>query len=61
MVFHDDLARLCTRHGPANVAAVKHMARNPLKQAKPTISLEKPAKASQMDTGCLEAMIQQAT
>lgn len=40
VVFHDDLARLRTGHGPANMAVVKHMSLNLLKQAKPTISLK---------------------
>ncbi len=40
VVFRDDLARLRTGHGPANRAVVKPMARNLLKQAKPTISLK---------------------
>ncbi len=34
VVFRDDLARLRTGHGPANMAVVKHMALNLLKQAK---------------------------
>src|SRR4051812_42180572 len=29
VVFHDDLARLRTGHGPENMAIVKHMAMNP--------------------------------
>ena len=40
VVFHDDLARLRTGHGPENMAVVKHMAMNILRQAKPTTSLK---------------------
>ncbi len=40
VVFHDDLARLRTGHGPANMAVVKHMALTLLHQAKPTTSLK---------------------
>ena len=40
VVFHDDLARLRTGHGPENMAVVKHMALNLLRQAKPTTSLK---------------------
>ena len=38
-MFGDDLARLRTGHGPANMAVVRHMAVNLLHQAKPTLSL----------------------
>jgi predicted transposase YbfD/YdcC len=40
VVFHDDLARLRTGHGPENMAVVKHMALNLLRSAKPTTSLK---------------------
>ncbi len=40
VVFHDDLARLRSGHGPENMAVVKHMAMNILRQAKPTTSLK---------------------
>ena len=36
VVFHDDLARLRTGHGPENMATVKHMAINLVRQAMPT-------------------------
>src|SRR4051794_33769598 len=36
VVFHDDLARLRTGHGPENMAVVKHMAMNLVRQATPT-------------------------
>jgi predicted transposase YbfD/YdcC len=40
VVFGDDLARLRTGHGPANMAVVKRMALNLLRRAKRTTSLE---------------------
>ena len=38
VVFHDDLARLRTGHGPENMAVVKHMAMNLLRQARASTS-----------------------
>lgn len=60
VVFRDDLARLRTGHGPANMAVVKHMALNLLKQAKPTISLKNRRKRAGWNTDYLAAVIQQA-
>jgi predicted transposase YbfD/YdcC len=40
VVFHDDLARLRTGHGPENMAVIKHMAMNLLRTATPTTSLK---------------------
>ena len=40
VVFRDDLARLRSDHGPANMAVIKHTALNLLTQAKPAISLK---------------------
>lgn len=40
VVFHDDLARLRTGHGPQNMAVIKHPALNLLSAAKPTNSLK---------------------
>jgi hypothetical protein len=40
VVFRDDLARLRTGHGPANMAVVKHLAVNLLREARPTVSLK---------------------
>jgi predicted transposase YbfD/YdcC len=40
VVFRDDLARLRTGHAPENMAVVKHLAMNLLRQAKPTTSLK---------------------
>jgi predicted transposase YbfD/YdcC len=59
VVFHDDLARLRTGHGPANMAVVKHMALNLLKQAKPTTSLKNRRKRAGWNTNYLATVIQQ--
>ncbi|MGH7155333.1 MAG: ISAs1 family transposase [Acetobacteraceae bacterium] len=40
VVFRDDLARLRSGNGPANMAVIKHTALNMLTQAKPTTSLK---------------------
>lgn len=59
VVFHDDLARLRTGHGPANMAVVKHMAINLLRQAKPTLSLKNRRKRAGWNTEYLAALVQQ--
>jgi len=59
VVFHDDLARLRTGHGPANMAVVKHMALNLLRQAKPTLSLKNRRKRAGWNTEYLAALVQQ--
>src|SRR4051794_90089 len=60
VVFRDDLARLRTGHGPANMAVVRHMAVNLLRQAKPTLSTKKRRKRAGWNTGYLESLIRQA-
>jgi predicted transposase YbfD/YdcC len=59
VVFKDDLARLRTGHGPANMAVVKHMAMNLLRHAKPTISLKNRRKRAGWNTAYLESLIRQ--
>jgi predicted transposase YbfD/YdcC len=59
VVFRDDLARLRSGHGPANMAVVRHMALNLLKQTKPTISLKNRRKRAGWNTDYLAAIIQQ--
>ena len=59
VVFRDDLARLRTSHGPANMAVVKHMALNLLRQAKPTLSLKNRRKRAGWNTEYLAALVQQ--
>jgi len=61
VVFHDDLARLRTGHGPANMAVVKHMALNLLTQARPTTSLKNRRKKAGWNTNYLAQVIQQTT
>jgi predicted transposase YbfD/YdcC len=39
VVFHDDLARLRTGNGPQNMAVIKHMALNMIRNAEDTHSL----------------------
>jgi predicted transposase YbfD/YdcC len=61
VVFHDDLARLRTGHAPQNMAVVKHMAINLLRQAKPTTSLKNRRKRAGWNTTYLEEIIRQTT
>jgi predicted transposase YbfD/YdcC len=60
VVLKDDLARLRTGHGPANMAVVKHMAMNLLRHAKPAISLKNRRKRAGWNTAYLESLIRQA-
>jgi predicted transposase YbfD/YdcC len=59
VVFKDDLARLRTGHGPANIAVVKHMALNLLSRAGPGTSLKNRRKSAGWNTACLEALLRQ--
>ena len=59
VVFHDDLARLRTGHGPENMAIVKHMAMNLVRQATPTTSLKNRRKLAGWDPSYLETLIRQ--
>lgn len=59
VVFRDDLARLRTDHGPANMAVVRHMAVNLLCQATPSISLKNRRKRAGWNTQYLAALIRQ--
>src|SRR5215212_4116792 len=59
VVFHDDLARLRTGHGPENMAIIKHMAMNLVQQATPTTSLKNRRKLAGWDPSYLETLIQQ--
>jgi predicted transposase YbfD/YdcC len=60
VVFKDDLARLRTGHGPANMAVVKHMAMNLLRHAEPAISLKNRRKRAGWNVAYLESLIRQA-
>lgn len=55
VVFHDDLARLRTGHGPENMAIVKHMALNLLNRTARTDSLKTRRKRAGWDEDYLEA------
>jgi predicted transposase YbfD/YdcC len=61
VVFKDDLSRLRTGHAPQNMAVVKHMAINLLRQAKPTTSLKNRRKRAGWNTTYLEEIIRQTT
>lgn len=53
VVFHDDLARLRTGHGPENMAIVKHMGLNLMRSTKATASLKVRRKKAAWNTGYL--------
>lgn len=57
VVFHDDLARLRTGHGPENMAIVKHFAMNLVHAAKPITSLKNRRKLAGWDLDYLETLI----
>jgi hypothetical protein len=57
VVFHDDLTRLRTGHGPENMAVIRHMALNLLQQAKPTTSLKNRRKLAAWSLDCLAKLI----
>ena len=59
VVFHDDLARLRTGHGPENMAIIKHMAINLVRQAKPTTSLKNRRKLAAWNPDYLETLLRQ--
>jgi predicted transposase YbfD/YdcC len=59
VVFKDDLARLRTGHGPANMAVVKHIALNLLSRAKPTLSLKNRRKRAGWNPTYLETLLRQ--
>jgi predicted transposase YbfD/YdcC len=57
VVFRDDLARLRSAHGPANMAVIKHTAVNLLNQAKPIISLKNRRKKAAWNQDYLASVI----
>ena len=57
VVFHDDLARLRSGHGLANMAIVKHAAMNLLSQAKPITNLKNRRKRTGWNQNYLEKII----
>ena len=60
VVFHDDLARLRTGHGPQNMAVVKHMAMNMVRAATDRHSLKVRRKKANLNDDYLESLITQA-
>ena len=57
VVFHDDLARLRSGHGPANMAIIKHTAMNLLTKAKPITSFKNRRKKAGWNRNYLEKII----
>jgi len=59
VVFHDDLARLRTANGPQNMAVVKHMAMNLVRNPKDKHSLKVRRKLANLSPDYLENLIKQ--
>lgn len=57
VVFHDDLMRLRTEHGPKNMATIKHMAMNLIRAAPGKDSLKVRRKAAGWNQDYLRALI----
>lgn len=57
VVFHDDLARLRSGHGPHNMAVVKHMAMNLIRHPKDKHSLKNRRKLACLNVDYLENLI----
>lgn len=60
VVFHDDLARLRTGHGPQNMAIVKHIGLNLMRSTKATASLKVRRKKAAWNTGYLANVLRGA-
>jgi predicted transposase YbfD/YdcC len=60
VVFHDDLARLRSGNGPQNMAIVKHMAMNLVRNPKDKHSLKVRRKLANLNPDYLETLIRQA-
>ncbi len=61
VVFHDDLARLRTENGPQNMAVIKHMNMNLIRNQKDKHSLKVRRKRANLDIDYLEALLRQPT
>jgi predicted transposase YbfD/YdcC len=59
VVFHDDLARLRSLNGPQNMAIVKHMAMNLVRNPKDKHSLKVRRKLANLNPNYLESLIRQ--
>jgi predicted transposase YbfD/YdcC len=60
VVFHEDLNRLRSGCGPQNMATVRHMAINLMRNANDKHSLKVRRKSAAWDTAYLEAILRQA-
>ncbi|MFV0474669.1 MAG: ISAs1 family transposase, partial [Pikeienuella sp.] len=60
VVFHDDLMRLRTEHGPANMAAIRHASLNLIKAIPDKASLKVRGKTLAWDDEYLRKTITQA-
>lgn len=60
VVFHDDLARLRTGHGPENMAIVRHMGLNLMRSTTPTASLKLRRKKAAWNTDYLGCVLRGA-
>lgn len=60
VVFHDDLARLRSGNGPQNMAVVRHMAMNLVRQPIDKHSLKVRRKRANLDPDYLEKLIRQS-
>jgi predicted transposase YbfD/YdcC len=60
VVFHDDLARLRSGHGPENMAIVKHMALNLMRSTKASTSLKVRRKKAAWNTTYLSQVLRGA-
>jgi len=60
VVFHDDLARLRSGNGPQNMAVVKHMAMNLVRNPKDKHSLKVRRKKASLNPDYLETLIRQS-
>jgi predicted transposase YbfD/YdcC len=59
VVFHDDLARLRSRNGPQNMAVIKHIAINLVRNPKDKHSLKVRRKLANLNPDYLQTLIQQ--
>ena len=57
VVFRDDLARLRTRHGPENMATIRHMAVNLVRDAHGQHSLKVRRKKAAWNNDYLETLL----
>jgi hypothetical protein len=61
VVFHDDLARLRSGHGPQNMAIVRDMAMNLIRHSRDKHSLKNRRKLACLNVDYLEGLIRNQT